>query len=153
MVVGESPELGLTADTEDVTQFANSTLATLAEGGVDFTVFFDRLTRVAVGETDELLLDLFGDPSEGGTWIAQWQALRLEGASAQSSMRRANPAVIARNHRVEQAIDAAMEDEDFQPFRRLCRALAKPLDLDPQDHELQIPPLPEERVTQTFCGT
>ena len=86
-----------------VTAFAGDTLTTLAENGVDFTVFFDQLTGVAGG--------------------------------------------------VEQAIEAAVEHEDFEPFRRLCKVLANSFELDPVDEELQTPPSPEERVFQTFCGT
>jgi uncharacterized protein YdiU (UPF0061 family) len=68
-------------------------------------------------------------------------------------MRQANPAVIARNHQVQVAIDAAVEDNDFLPFRRLCRVLANPYRIDPADRDLMTPPKSEQRVTQTFCGT
>ena len=68
-------------------------------------------------------------------------------------MRQANPAVIARNHRVEEAIEAAVKHGDYNPFRRLCDVLASPYEIDPSDEELQTPPSQDERVTQTFCGT
>ena len=68
-------------------------------------------------------------------------------------MRQANPCVIARNHRVEEAIAAAVTRKDFAPFHRLCRALAKPFEVERADADLQTPPLPEQRVTETFCGT
>ena len=68
-------------------------------------------------------------------------------------MRQANPAVIARNHQVQFAIDAAVEDNDFLPFKRLCLVLANPYQIDPADHELMSPPKSEQRVTRTFCGT
>jgi uncharacterized protein YdiU (UPF0061 family) len=85
--------------------------------------------------------------------IKQWQELRAKDSETLLSMRQANPAVIARNHQVQFAIDAAVENDDFIPFRRLCRVLANPYQIDPVDDELMTPPEFEERVTQTFCGT
>ena len=34
-------------------------------------------------------------------------------------MHQANPAVIPRNHRIEQAIEAALDQEDYGPFEKL----------------------------------
>jgi uncharacterized protein YdiU (UPF0061 family) len=146
-------KLGVSTNTDMVAKFTETTLAAMAESGMDFTVFFDRLTQVAAGETDSIVLELFSNQRKGVSWLEQWAALRSESPDALASMRRANPAVIARNHRVEQAIDAAVEREDFDPFRRLCRVLANPFEINPVNQELQLPPRPEERVTQTFCGT
>ena len=42
------------------------------------------------------------------------------------SMRRANPAYIPRNHRIEQVIAAAVERDDFAPFEQLSQVLAEP---------------------------
>ena len=102
-----------------VTKFTENTLTTLAHGGIDFTVFFDRLTRFACGEPQSHLLELFDNAREGAAWLDQWQALRSNVPTSLTIMRRANPAVIARNHLVEQAIDAAVARDDFEPFRRL----------------------------------
>jgi uncharacterized protein YdiU (UPF0061 family) len=68
-------------------------------------------------------------------------------------MRLANPAFIPRNHRVEEMIQAAVQRSDFQPFERLLAVLARPYDDQPEHAELSEPPLPEERVQATFCGT
>jgi uncharacterized protein YdiU (UPF0061 family) len=67
-------------------------------------------------------------------------------------MRCANPKIIARNHRVEQAL-AAANAGDLAPFRRLCAALQDPFDLTPGDEDLQAPPTQDEIVHETFCGT
>jgi uncharacterized protein YdiU (UPF0061 family) len=152
---GMRQKLGVSTNlnTDVVVTFTEITLTAMAENGMDFTVFFDRLTQVAAGETNSIVLELFANQHKGVSWLTQWRALRSERPDALASMRRANPAVIARNHRVEQAIDAAVEREDFDPFQRLCRALENPFEVGPADQELQTPPRPEERVTQTFCGT
>ncbi len=68
-------------------------------------------------------------------------------------MRCVNPEFIPRNHRIEQAISAAVEQRDFAPFRELAAVLRKPFDEQPGHAHLGLPPLPEERVLRTFCGT
>jgi uncharacterized protein YdiU (UPF0061 family) len=68
-------------------------------------------------------------------------------------MRRANPAFIPRNHRIEEAIVAATERDDFAPFETLVRVLARPFDDQPDAAHLADPPAPDERVQRTFCGT
>jgi len=69
------------------------------------------------------------------------------------AMRAANPAVIPRNHRVQQVINAAVERDDFSPFAELLRAITRPYE---QVHGLEAfadAPQPAERVLETFCGT
>ncbi len=150
---GMQKKLSLSANTNGAEKFTDTTLVAMVESGIDFTVFFDRLTLVAAGEPDAQVLELFGNQRKGAVWLEHWHTLRSDRSELLAAMRRANPAVNARNHRVEQAIDAAEDEEDFEPFRRLCRVLANPFEIDPADQDLQTPPRPEERVTQTFCGT
>ena len=69
-------------------------------------------------------------------------------------MRAANPAIIPRNHMVEQAISAAVIDGDFGPFEDLNAVLAKPYEDAPVSQaRYAIPPRPDQIVRQTFCGT
>ncbi len=67
-------------------------------------------------------------------------------------MRAVNPAVIARNHRVEEAL-AAGEAGDAAPLERLLDALSRPFEERPGFERYLDPPHPSERVLQTFCGT
>jgi len=146
-------KLGLTGEGDEIAQFGERTLVTMADSGIDFTVFFDRLTHVATGESEDLLLTLFEDREVGVSWLAQWQGFRSQCPAAAKEIRGANPMVIARNHRIEEAILAAVDHGDFEPYRRLCRVLATPFELATADFDLQTPPQLEERVRQTFCGT
>jgi uncharacterized protein YdiU (UPF0061 family) len=100
-----------------------------------------------------VLINLFNDLDGVSKLVDQWQELRAKDSDSLLAMRQANPVVIARNHQVQFAIDAAVEKNDFLPFRRLCRVLANPYLMDSVDDELMKPPKSEERVTQTFCGT
>lgn len=68
-------------------------------------------------------------------------------------MRNANPALIPRNHRVEEAIAAAVKNGDFTPFETLTAALSTPFEDRPAFGYLALPPRPDQVVHQTFCGT
>ena len=68
-------------------------------------------------------------------------------------MRRVSPAFIPRNHMVEAALEAAAEEEDFQPFEELLEVLAHPYEDKPGKERYAMPARPEEYVRQTFCGT
>jgi uncharacterized protein YdiU (UPF0061 family) len=67
-------------------------------------------------------------------------------------MRRSNPAVIPRNHRVEAALDAAVAG-DMAPLDALLEALANPWEDNSAAEAYRLPPAPHEVVQQTFCGT
>ena len=69
-------------------------------------------------------------------------------------MRRVNPIVIARHHRVEEALAAATNDNDLEPFRRLLHAVRRPYEELPES-EVYIEPAPGAVTAQylTFCGT
>ena len=65
----------------------------------------------------------------------------------------ANPAFIPRNHRVEEALSAAVERGDYAPFTTLLNILSRPFDNQPEFAAF-AEPAPEGRgCYQTFCGT
>ena len=138
---------------EDGTDFLNQTFAVLTAQRVDFTLFFRHLTRVATGEAPDALRALFEDPSEGDHWLAAWRETAGEPDEARTRrMRARNPIYIPRNHRVEEAIQAAMQG-DYEPFERMTTVWENPYREQPEHADLEAPPAPEERVTRTFCGT
>ncbi|MCW5639335.1 MAG: hypothetical protein KIT28_10265, partial [Rubrivivax sp.] len=66
----------------------------------------------------------------------------------------ANPIVIARNHRVEEALAAAVEHDDFGPMLRLLAALERPFDERAEDADLAQPASADFSAGyRTFCGT
>ena len=122
----------------------------LAKQEIDFTRFFRSLTTVAGGGDSRELAAMFADQAPFEAWLATWRSEAEPGRF--DAMRRANPVLIPRNHRVEEAIQAA-NGGDYAPFHRLVDALAAPYDPRPEYADLETPPLDEERVRQTFCGT
>ena len=89
-------------------------------------------------------------------WAVGWRRrlAREERPAAEraAAMRRVNPAFIPRNHRVEEAIEAAVGG-DLAPFEALTTTLERPYDDQAERAHLAEPPRPEQRVLQTFCGT
>jgi len=120
-------------------------LGRMAANQADFTNTFRALGRATAR-------DQFTDPAAYDGWEAEWRARRVGLPEAGPLIAAANPAVIPRNHRIEQMIAAAVEG-DYAPFHRLNAVLARPYDDQPEAEDLTRPPLPDEVVEATFCGT
>ena len=118
---------------------------------VDFTLFFRHLTRVAGGDDAKALAAMFSSSEPFKKWFATWRR-EADPAKHLADMRAANPILIPRNHRVEQAIQSGYGG-DFAPFHRLVDALAAPYAEQAEYADLETPPRPEEIVHETFCGT
>ena len=118
---------------------------------VDFTLFFRHLTRVAGREDSQTLAAMFSFNEPFEKWFAKWCS-DANPAKHLADMRAANPILIPRNHRVEQAIQSAYGG-DFAQFHRLVDALAAPYVDQVEYADLETPPRREEIVHQTFCGT
>jgi uncharacterized protein YdiU (UPF0061 family) len=68
-------------------------------------------------------------------------------------MAQANPQIIPRNHRVEEAIVAGCNG-DLAPFHDLLKVATQPYAaLTDQTDRYARAPTKDEQVTRTFCGT
>ncbi len=126
-------------------------LQLLASQEVDFTLFFRRLTSVAGGGEKGSLEALFRDRAAFDAWFSKWER-RREKEDGLCRMKASNPVLIPRNHRVEQAIQAAYRG-DFSVFDRLVEAYRMPYVENFEYADLEALPRAEEVVRQTFCGT
>lgn len=133
-------------------------LELMQKNKADYTLAFRYLSAM-VGEekVPAHLLAVFNQSESLAPWLARWnERILKQGRSAQEisqAMNAVNPAFIPRNHRVEQAIQAAIQKNDFTVMDRLIDVLTRPYEDQPQAADLMRLPKPEERVTQTFCGT
>jgi uncharacterized protein YdiU (UPF0061 family) len=84
--------------------------------------------------------------------MTAWKAISA-GAPDLEAMKIANPVVIPRNHRIEEAIQAAVKNGDLSPFHQLVDRVTKPFSESVGETDFEAPPKPEEIVTSTFCGT
>ncbi|MCS6810227.1 MAG: YdiU family protein [Tepidimonas sp.] len=100
---------------------------------------------------------LLAQPEGLHDWLARWQArLALDGrpwAERAVALRSANPLVIARNLRVEEALHAA-EQGDLGPAQALLAALTQPFAARSDDDPF-VQPAPRAWAQRyvTFCGT
>ena len=168
LVAGQRAKLGLRRiegdDDADDASLAHDWLALLQFGAVDFTLAWRRLADAAAGN-EMPLRALFGDPTAPDAWLERWRvrcARDDEGGSGSVAagtaravrMRRANPWLIPRNHRVEEALAAASNDGDIGPFDRLLAALRHPYDETEANATYAEPAAADVTENyQTFCGT
>ena len=138
-------KIGIADPDADDAALADDLLARMAEGRADFTNTFRALLEG--GARDQFL-----DPAAFDAWEAGWRARIAREPDPDAVMRGANPAVIPRNHRVEQMIEAAVAG-DYTPFERLLDVLARPYEDQPGAADLRRPPAASEVVRATFCGT
>lgn len=130
-------------------------LLSMSETGADFTNGFRALCDAVEGSEGRFGTELGASLSAAG-WLRRWRrrldAQTTDPAQRVAAMRRANPAVIPRNHRVESVLAAALE-YDLGPLDSLLRVLGAPWDDDPENLAYRSPPQPHEVVNHTFCGT
>ena len=131
-------------DHADDLELVRELLASMHAARADYTGTFRALSR---GERPDAL----------HAWLPRWHArLDAEGRPREESlraMRTVNPAVIPRNHRVEEALLAAEERGDLAPLHELVSALAHPFDPAPAHAGYEEPPPPGLANYCTFCGT
>ena len=146
-------KIGLLGDGEADTALAHDLLGVMADNGADFTLTFRGLSEA----DDNAVRVLFTDGSAYDGWAERWRRhLADEGATRESwraAMRAVNPFYIPRNHIVEQVIQAAVSAGDFGPFEEFLDVLTRPYEDQPGRERYALPPAPDERVLQTFCGT
>lgn len=90
-------------------------------------------------------------------WYELWQG-RLERqdetkVDSKKLMQSCNPAIIPRNHRVEEAIEAAVKEGDYSVMDRLLNVLSNPYDYSSEQDEYSTLPKEPNNSYRTYCGT
>lgn len=85
-------------------------------------------------------------------WLARLERQQESKASCHQLMRANNPAVIPRNHRVEEALEAAVEQRDYRVMERLLEVLAKPFAYSSGQEDYATVPDPTDCPYQTFVA-
>jgi serine/tyrosine/threonine adenylyltransferase len=141
-------KLGLVGHEDGDEKLVEDLLTLMQSADADYTNTFRKLARG----------DDFGEgaPMMMRDWSARWQARLSRNTiprdAALALMQRTNPAIIPRNHKVEQALTAA-NTGDLSVTLALLAALADPYADRADRADYLMPPEPAERVMQTFCGT
>ena len=150
-ILGMRAKLGLFNEEKDDEELIYTLLSMMHKYGADYTNTFRNLT---LGKKDDIPMFT---TSEFSNWYNKWQE-RL-GRQEQNSeevtrlMKSVNPAVIPRNHRVEEAIEAAVRNDDYSVMIKLLKVLANPFEYSEDQEEYTALPKPTNIPYRTFCGT
>ena len=89
-------------------------------------------------------------------WKKSWkERLKSENNSSEKyikMMKTVNPLVIPRNHKVEEALEAA-ENENLNPINQLLEILSKPYTFQEDIADYRLASSKNDENYQTFCGT
>lgn len=149
-MLGMRGKLGLFNEDPQDESLIKELFSIMHEYGADYTNTFRALT----------LNDLSGmsmfDTEKFSEWHKLWQRrLEKQEESKDSSyklMKKSNPAIIPRNHRVEDVLEAAEKRGDFSVMEKFLNVLSKPYAYS--DEQIDYAKLPEKSSCyRTFCGT
>lgn len=149
---GMRAKLGIFNDEAQDVALIEELLSIMQKSGADFTNTLSALTLEKPEDTGLYCT------AEFNQWYEKWQGRlgRQEETkdSALKLMRKSNPAVIPRNHRVEEALEAASKRGDYSVMERLLEVISKPYDYSSKQQD-DYYTLPEKstRPYRTFCGT
>jgi len=144
-------KLGLETSQEGDAALVQELLDAMQAAQADFTNTFAGLAD------PERWDPMWGQHPALQSWLPKWtDRLAREGSDrqrAQSRLRQANPQIIPRNERVEEALTAAVSAGDLGPTERLLAALADPFTPSNLHGPYRDPPPPGACGYRTFCGT
>ncbi|WP_208123273.1 protein adenylyltransferase SelO family protein [Facilibium subflavum] len=140
-----SSKLGFIQTSHDHHQLIDALLSIMQTYKLDYNKTFSDL---AYEDTEQLCqIEAFN------RWYHNWQQkIKQTKDHSFTLMQQNNPWIIPRNHRVEQALLAA-ENENYQPFFDLVKVLGQPFQKNVDLLLYHTPPKPGQWLEQTFCGT
>lgn len=150
-LAGMKAKLGLFNEEIQDESLIENLLRMMEKHGADYTNTFRALTFDNFEDSA-----LFRTP-EFAVWHEMWQgrlSRQLESkVSSQQLMQDSNPALIPRNHRVEAALQAAVNQGDYSVMERLLEVLSNPYVYTSEQADYST--LPEQSASpyQTYCGT
>lgn len=148
---GMRAKLGLFNEEDDDEDLIDKLLSIMDRYAVDFTNTFRALTIGKVEDTGLL------GKEEFDVWYKTWnQRLTRQKESREEIsklMKNNNPSIIPRNHRVEEALAAAVKNSDYTIMDKLLAVLKNPYDYSKEQEEYVSLPKQSKVPYKTFCGT
>ena len=164
--MGLPPEI----DFETRQPLIENTLALLHENEIDFTRFFRSLKSLdPEGSTEENLRNWQQDPffalplgrentlEQARSWLSQWQSVASSSGSPNlknwvNTLEAVNPAMVPRNHLLQQAIEAAQKG-DNEPLNLLLDALSDPYQVKPGSPQFYEQPPEWAKHIELSCSS
>ena len=150
---GLRSKIGLLSEEKGDDELASELLDLMQDAGVDFTSTFVALTKSVETGQSEVIPALGADSS---VWFTRWrERLNRQNHTREvvaAVMQRANPVIIPRNHRVEEAL-AAAQSGDMSVLHQLLEAVVSPFEASPANEPYRDASPPGGAPYRTFCGT
>ena len=142
-------KLGLVGDDKNDLKLINSLLNWMKKNKADYTNTFCYL--MGISNDDKIYKEAsFKD------WQKAWRnRLSLNNFSKEQQndlMRKVNPLIIPRNHKVEEALSDAYKN-NYKTLYKLLSKIKNPYNFKDDFSEFQSPAPKSEKKYQTFCGT
>ena len=149
-------KIGLSKEEQNDIELITNLLEIMEEEKADFTNSFRLLSKALIGDTQSIR-KLFNNSRRFDGWMMIWQErISQEGVAEEkiaTSMNKINPIYIPRNHKVEEVLKAAVNENDMKPFSSLYSILQDPYK-EIIGLESFSEPAPESNIPyKTFCGT
>ncbi|WP_338627217.1 YdiU family protein [Clostridium baratii] len=149
-ISGMRAKLGIFNEEAEDEELIKNLLSIMQKYKADYTNTFRALT------IDDLNGSEIFDSEEFKEWYKMWQE-RLSRQDESKDllkklMKSSNPAVIPRNHRVEEALEAA-EKGDYSVMDKLLDVLINPFEYSKDQEEYAKLPKPSSCKYKTYCGT
>ncbi|WP_338597619.1 protein adenylyltransferase SelO [Clostridium baratii] len=149
-ISGMRAKLGIFNEEAEDEELIKNLLSIMQKYKADYTNTFRALT------IDDLNGSEIFDSEEFKEWYKMWQE-RLSRQDESKDllkklMKSSNPAVIPRNHRVEEALEAA-EKGDYSVMDKLLDVLINPFEYSKEQEEYAKLPKPSSCKYKTYCGT
>jgi len=150
-LAGMRRKLGLSNEESEDAGLAEELLQWMHGHEADFTNTFRALSQENLKDANLPENEAFRSWHE--RWVARRNRQTLSMDESRTLMRAANPSVIPRNHKVEEALEAAVERNDLAVLERILSVLQRPYDYAIDQPEFQMPPPAGSSGYETFCGT
>lgn len=150
LILGMCSKIGIFEPDSKDESLLNGLLDMMKKYKEDYTNTFLALTFKDFPKSRMFVTDEFS------VWYKKYQdRIKSQGKSKEevfNLMKNSNPAVIPRNHRVEEAL-AAAENGDFSVMNNLLKALANPFEHSDFQKEYSKPAPKSQCDYKTYCGT
>lgn len=148
---GMRAKIGIVKEEDEDEALIVDLLRMMEENNADYTNTFRALTFDIYEE--EVLFETPAFAKWKERWHARLDVQQEPNDATHELMKNSNPAVIPRNHLVEEALEAAVENGDYSVMEQLLDVLKKPYAHTPEQEEYASLPTKSDRYYQTFCGT
>lgn len=150
-LAGMKKKLGLMTDEDQDISLIKQLLSIMEKYQADFTNTFRDLT------VDHLTGSVLYESVEFKDWYQEWQERQKRQPHSMKEVKelmlRSNPAIIPRNHLVEEALDEAVEKNNVSVMHKLLAVLKEPFAYTSEQAQLNTLPKPSDTPYRTYCGT